>query len=343
MAYTPSDKVKKHEEDYYAHLQNKPGEFSSDYTAKANEALNNYMNRGEFKYNPATDSGYQAARKQYTRGGQQAMKDTLGTATELTGGYDNSYAQAAAQQTYNEYMAELANLMPQYEQQAYGRWQDQGNQMLDYYSLMKGEANDAYSKYMDSVNLHNAEADRLYGLYSDAYSRDYGAYQDAVAQDQWERTFAYQKDMDAAAAETARINAETDYLKALAEDEPLFYEYAGEVKGKNAAGSEERTGTKFYKDGKEYTFDLGINPYTSKVNRDVANGARTARNGYQPLQIGVYDNKGNLEEFIDLKKTEYESDENGVWQSIFTTGDGRYWLWNGRLNEYEEVTDPTKR
>ena len=332
MAYVKSDDVQKREKDYYAYLQNNnPGEFSSAYTDKANAALAEIENMGEFKYNPATDIGYQAARKQYTAGGKQAMKDTLGTATELTGGYDNSYAQAAAQQTFNNYMAELANMMPQFENQAYGRYQDQKNQKIDYYGIMENARQRAYNEHMDEVNRYNAEADRLYGLYSDAYNADYGAYQDAVANDQWERTFAHNTAMDNASAAAAQTSADADYYKALAdyqdslaEDELLFYEYAGDAV--NDLG--EIIGKNYYYDGKLRTYDVGINPYTNTRNPDAKNG--TFSNGYQP------DNVGGKK----LKETGYEDDRNGKWQNIYTTGDGRYWVWNGKLNEYEQVKNP---
>ena len=200
MAYVKSDDVQKREKDYYDYLKNNnPGEFSSEYTDKANAALAEIENMGDFKYNPATDIGYQAARKQYTAGGQQAMKDTLGTATELTGGYDNSYAQVAAQQTFNNYMSELANLMPQFEQQAYGRFNDKRNQQIDYYGILENARQRAYNEHMDAVNRYNMEADRLYGLYSDAYNKDYTAYRDSVADQQYADEFAYRQGQDAIA------------------------------------------------------------------------------------------------------------------------------------------------
>lgn len=338
MAYTPSENVKKKERDYYAHLyNNNPGEFSSDYIDKANKALADIENRGEFKYNPATDIGYQSARKQYTQGGQQAMKDTLGTATELTGGYDNSYAQTAAQQTYNKYMGELAALMPQYEGQAYDRYITEGQQMKDYLGILNNALDRDYARYQDKVNAYNAETDRLYADLMDERDLDYGAYidqrnydyqaaQDAIANDQWERTFAHNTAMDEAAAKTAQTNADTDYLKALAGDDEGFYTYTGNVDGRSV----------FYRDGKEYTYDVGVNPYTGKINPDVkgkdgkVDESKVFSNGYQPNNV-----KGKK-----LKETGYKSDDNGVLQNIYTTGDGHYWLWDGKSNAYEEVENP---
>lgn len=326
MAYTPSDKVKKLEENYYAHLQNKPSEFSSDYTAKADEALNNYINRGDFKYNPATDTGYQAARKQYTTGGKQAMKDTLGTATELTGGYDNSYAQAAAQQTYNQYMSELANLMPQYEQQAYSRWQNQGQQMLDYYTLFNTKANEDYSKYRDAMTDYNNETTALYNAYNNAYTNEYNNYWADVNQANLDRT--YDRNVYESDRKYERDAEEFDRTleaKTTTTTTAPFYEYAGNIFDDYGT----RTGTRFYYDGKEVKYDVGINPYTNTTNPDAKNG-NTFSNGYQP------DNVGGKK----LKETGYEDNRNGKWQNIYTTGDGHYWVWNGKKNEYEEVGNP---
>ncbi len=338
MGYTQSEKVNKAEKDYYSYINsNKPGEFSSENTQKAKDALAAYENRGEFKYNPATDSGYQAARKQYTAGGQQAMKDTLGVATELTGGYDNSYAQTAAQQQYNSYMAELASLMPQYENQAYDRWQAEGDRMIDYYGILKNAEAQDYAMYRDKVGDFNTEADRLYGQYADEKNFDYGGYiddrnykyqveQDTIANDQWERTFAHQQAQDNAAAAVAQKNAQADYYSAMAkyndsleEEAPSFYTYSGVNDDGKAV---------YYMDGKSYTYDVGINPYTGTVNPDVKNG--TFKNGYQPNNVGGK----------KLSKTDYQSDDNGIMQNIYTTGDGHYWLWNGRLGKYEEVESP---
>lgn len=359
MAYTPSEDVKKKEKDYYSHLYgNKPGEFSSENTEKANKVLSDYENRGEFKYNPATDVGYQAARKQYTQGGQQAMKDTLGTATELTGGYDNSYAQAAAQQTYNQYMSELSSLMPQYEQQAYERYVNEGQQMKDYYGILKNAEAQDYSMYRDKVGDYYTEADMLYGNYSDAYANDYNNYWAGVNQANIDRDYeraVYESDrsfehtvaMDEASAAAAQTNADADYLTALAEyndslaeDDPIFYEYAGAVMGEDDEGYDVRTGTRFYKDGKEYTYDLGINPYTSSKNADVAAGAKTMPNGYQPSQIAQRDDKGNVVKWLDLTEaTEYKPlSLYGKEQKVWKTEDGELWYWNGSENTYVNIT-----
>ena len=339
MPYTQSDKVTKKEKEYYDYIdQNKPGEFSSEYTGRAKAALDDYSSHGDFKYNPATDSAYQAARKQYTAGGKQAMKDTLGTATELTGGYNNSYAQAAAQQQYNSYMSQLSSLMPQYEDRAYSKWKDEGQRKYDYYAAFKAAEEADYNKYRNSVNDFNTERNFLYSDYADEKNADYSIYQDNVANDQWERTFAHQQAKDNAAAAAAQTNANANYYEAfakynnsLADNAPTFYEYAGAITDDFG----DRTGTRFYYDGKEYKYDLGVNPYTSTTNPDVKNG--TFGNGYQPDNIGGK----------KLIESDYEPiNLYGKNQKIFKTVDFKrdgdivkYYIWNGKENRYVDITD----
>ena len=45
-----------------------------------------------FSYDPSADPLYHHYAAAYTRGGKQAMEDTLASAAALTGGYGSSYA-----------------------------------------------------------------------------------------------------------------------------------------------------------------------------------------------------------------------------------------------------------
>lgn len=80
-------------------------------TAQAlNQRLNNY------KYDPNSDNTYQQYMKSYVNNGTRAMEDTLGVAAARTGGLASSYALNAAQQTYNNYMQQLADKIPELAQ-----------------------------------------------------------------------------------------------------------------------------------------------------------------------------------------------------------------------------------
>lgn len=78
----------------------------------------------------------------------------------------------------------------------------------------------------------------------------------------------------------------------------------------------------FYRDGKEYTYQQGINPYTGTKNDDAKNG--TFSNGYQP------DNVGGKK----LSKSGITDVVNGVTQNVWKDTDGKLWIWDGTQNKY---------
>lgn len=121
-----------------------PGEFYSKYDEKVDEALAKL----EADYDPETDAMYQNYKNAYMRGGQQAMQNALAQAAALTGGYGSSYGQSAGQQTYQQYMAGLADKIPELAQAAQEMYQ---NRLNNYMTL----GNRDYSRW---------DADRGYNL-----------------------------------------------------------------------------------------------------------------------------------------------------------------------------------
>mgnify|MGYP003294760732 CR=1 FL=1 len=118
--FTQNQKV----DDAYNRLQqtidNKPG-FQSNYENKLNELYDQIMNREKFSYDFNKDQMYQMYKDKYTEQGKRAMQDTLGQAAGLTGGYNSSYGQTAAQQTYQNYYPQ-DNTQGYYNQYPNGCW-----------------------------------------------------------------------------------------------------------------------------------------------------------------------------------------------------------------------------
>lgn len=104
------------------------------------------MNRGDFSYNVQDDPLYQQYRDQYTTLGKTAMRDTMGQAAALTGGYGSTYAQQAGQQSYDAYLQRLNDVVPELYQAAYGRWQDANNAELQRYNMAADRAQDAWNQ-----------------------------------------------------------------------------------------------------------------------------------------------------------------------------------------------------
>lgn len=152
--------------------------YTSPYGVYADGVLQKILGREDFQYNPQSDAMYKYYADNYTRLGQQAMADTVGNAALLTGGYGNSYGVTAGQQAYNQYMQDLANIVPQLEQQAYDRYRADTDALYNQYQAIMQAENDAYGKYRDSMSDY--VADRNFA---------YGQLQDQLAHQKWQAQF----------------------------------------------------------------------------------------------------------------------------------------------------------
>ena len=167
--------------DYGEFDYNNAGKYVSRWQSQIDALTGAILGRDPFNYDKNKDPLYQQYKESYTRGGQRGMQDTLAQVAARTGGMASSYAESAAQQTYNNYMAALADKVPELQQLA-------------------------YSMYMDDIAMDRADLDMLMGLDSTDYGRwsddrnfNYGAYRDSVADQQWKDSFAYQQAQDALA------------------------------------------------------------------------------------------------------------------------------------------------
>lgn len=198
-AYSPSDRVS----DYYDKVQdleaNEPGAFKSQYSDQIDSILNGILNREEFEYNLNEDKLYEYYRDAYMRQGQKAMKDTIGAASALSGGYGSSYAQTVGSQAYDQYLAGLNDKVPELYQLAYQKYLNEGAEMYNQLGAMQNLDNIDYSRYRDEVNDYFVNRDYYNNRYNQEYGYDYGAYQDALAQMNWEDQFNYQQSQDALA------------------------------------------------------------------------------------------------------------------------------------------------
>ena len=63
-----------------------------------------------------------------------AMQDTMAQAAALTGGYGNSYAAAVGNQAYQNYVTQVNNNIPAYQQMAMDVWQSGLDQLMNQYN-----------------------------------------------------------------------------------------------------------------------------------------------------------------------------------------------------------------
>ena len=206
-------------------IYSKP-EYSSRYASQIDALLDSVLNREGFSYDLESDPLYQQYRKQYIREGDRAMRDTMGDAAALTGGYGSSYGTTAGSQAYDYYLSQLNDRVPELEQQAHQRWQDEGTALLNRLSLLQSLDDTDYSRYRDDV-----------GDYYTDRNFDYQKDQDALSQRNWQNQFDYQKEQDALSQRNWQ--AEFDYQKAqdAQEQKNWLMNYYASLSRKSGSGS----------------------------------------------------------------------------------------------------------
>lgn len=126
--------------------------YTSRYRDEIDDLTSEILNRKAFRYDHEKDPLYKQYEKTYTREGQRAMQDTLGQISARTGGLASSYAGSAAQQTYDNYMGQLADRIPELRQLAYDMYVNEGNaKRANLDMLLALEQND-YARYQDRMS-----------------------------------------------------------------------------------------------------------------------------------------------------------------------------------------------
>lgn len=138
--------------------------------ARLSQLYDRIMNREQFSYDLNGDALYQQYKDRYQNLGRQAMMDTMGNATALTGGYGSSYATTAGNQAYQQYLQQLNDIVPDLYQQAYNRYTQEGNDLLNQYNM-------AYGRYRDAVGDWENERSYANSDYWQRYNADYADYQ----------------------------------------------------------------------------------------------------------------------------------------------------------------------
>lgn len=150
--------------------------YAGAYDGQLKELYDQIVNRDPFSYDINKDMLYQQYANEYARNGKLAMMDTMGQAAALTGGYGSSYGQQVGQQTYNAYLQQLGDIVPDLYDKAYAHYQDEGDQLMQQYAMMGDLADDEYAKFLDSYNRWATEREYAQNEADKAYERGYQDY-----------------------------------------------------------------------------------------------------------------------------------------------------------------------
>lgn len=217
--YTPSGSVQAAQAYLEQVKASKPGAYQSRWDDELTSLYDQIRNRKKFSYDMGTDPLYQQYREQYQRLGRLAMQDTMGQAAALTGGYGSTYGEQVGQQAYNAYLQNLNDIVPQLQQQAYQRYQDEGTDLYNQYSLVKGREDTDYGRYRDTVSDYYSDLSDARSAYNSERSLD---------QSQWATMLDYW---------AQKANSENAaYLQALAAEQAAAKKSGGGGGGSSSVG-----------------------------------------------------------------------------------------------------------
>ena len=189
--------------------------YTSNYSARIDEMLNQILNREDFSYDVNNDQLYQQYATQYNREGNRSMNDTLAAAASQAGGM-NSYAVTAAQQANNYYATQLNDKIPELYQLAYEMYLNDIDQQVRDLGLLQDMDDTQYGRYRDTMSDWYNDRDFAYGMYRDDMGDykwqtefDYNAGRAAIADQRWQTEWDYNVGRDQIADE--RYDQEWEY------------------------------------------------------------------------------------------------------------------------------------
>lgn len=172
--------------------------YTSNYAGNISKLADRYVNN-EFNWNADNSSEYQQYKSKYQREGAKQQENVQGSYAANTGGYTNSYAQAAGQKAYNSYMDELQEKIPALKQSAYESWSQEQENTLNKIGVLQGLDDNQYQRYRDSVQDNYDFMTYYENKYSTSKGLDMSEFQNELAK--------WQSQMSAASSNLANIRS----------------------------------------------------------------------------------------------------------------------------------------
>lgn len=159
------------------------GDYQQD--PRLSETMDKILGGEDFSYDLNSDALYSNYKDQYTRAAQSAAEGAMGRAAAASGGFGNSYASAAAQQSYNQQMQSLGNVIPELYQLAYNSYLNTRQDDYNQYNMLQSADESAYGRYTDALNnLYNRQS-----MLTNLENNDYNRYLNELSQYNTDRDF----------------------------------------------------------------------------------------------------------------------------------------------------------
>ena len=143
----------------------------TSFSDEIQDMMDKITNREKFSYDVDNDQLFQQALASAMNSGKQAMQDTIGQASALTGGFGSSYATSAGNQAYNAFIEDAYDNLPQYYQMAMEAYQMEGDEMYRQLGMYTDADDREYSRLLNAYEATSQYRNR-------AYDEAYGQFRD---------------------------------------------------------------------------------------------------------------------------------------------------------------------
>ena len=175
--YKPSDAVTKAKDYLQTIIEKKPGEFNSYYDSQIKTLYDRLQSRPDFKY-----EALQITRRQLTE--RLALQEPGSAEALLTQGLieatDLLLRQFEQSEAYQGYLQKLNDIIPDLYNQAYSRYNQEGDNLRSDIALANSLKESDYGMYRDQVSDWQADRNFAQNAYDNEYNRDYGQWGDML-------------------------------------------------------------------------------------------------------------------------------------------------------------------
>ena len=155
--------------------KSRPAAYKDNYSKKI-DALISELSGRKFSYDADSDPVYSQFRSRYLADARRAMEDAAGKAAARTGGYANSYAQAAGNEAFGRAMEGFEDVIPELYEAAYKRYSDEGDDLIARLKLLSSLSDTGWSRYNDAIKNYLSEGKMLLDNYSGLSKAEKDAY-----------------------------------------------------------------------------------------------------------------------------------------------------------------------
>lgn len=190
--------------DYISQINNtKKPTYSSKYNDLLSSKLNEIINAKDFTYDAESDPVYQQYKNEYVTLGKDVVQNAVNNASNLAGGYGNSYSAAAASQANQQYITGMSERIPQLMDAAMKKYQMEQENAYRQFGALQSEESRQYGQYRDTVSDYYSDVNYLTEGYKQALDQEnnvrnyeYQKTRDDVSDAQWRAEFDYKKSRD---------------------------------------------------------------------------------------------------------------------------------------------------